>query len=138
MNPTTSVDYTAAVAARKRVWNRMFVYRPHDQKVLWLTRRLAALDIDRGRYRALFGTDPVQDFLEEVTACRDAGLLTTDALSVRPTPKGMFYADAVAALLAVRAIRINRDLGPAVIGKDAPAGLLHDTRENDARGMSMG
>src|SRR5262249_32747975 len=50
MNPTGAADYTAAVAKGRRVWNKAFVYRTLDQKVFWLTRRLAALNIDRGVY----------------------------------------------------------------------------------------
>jgi hypothetical protein len=106
------------------------VYRTLDQKVFWLTRRLAALDIDRGRYRALFGTGVLADFGEPITAARDAGLLNVTGHSIEPTPRGMFYADSIAALLASPAIRARRDLGPAVIGRDAPNELLYDVGEN--------
>jgi oxygen-independent coproporphyrinogen-3 oxidase len=138
MNPTASADYRAAVATGKRVWNKAFVYRPHDQKVFWLTRRLAALEIDRKRYRQLFGTDPERDFQGEFDACREAGLVEVTPDAICPTPKGMFYADSVAALLASRAIRANRDLGPAVIGRDAPLTLLHNVTENLAGASPMG
>jgi oxygen-independent coproporphyrinogen-3 oxidase len=130
MNPTAAADYQSAVATGKRVWNRAFAYRPHDQKVFWLTRRLAALEIDRKRYRRLFGTDPERDFQHEFDACREAGLVEVTRDAIRPTPKGMFYADSIAAVLASRAIRANRELGPATTGRDAPKELLCDTREN--------
>jgi oxygen-independent coproporphyrinogen-3 oxidase len=119
------------------VWNRAFVYRTLDQKVFWLTRRLAALHIDRVKYDTLFGTDALDDFGEEIAACRDAGLLTVTADAVRPTPLGMFFADSVAAVVASRAIRMYRDSGPATIGTDAPKELLHDARENSNRLMHM-
>jgi len=138
MNPTASADYLAAVNAGKRVWNKMFVYRQHDQKVLWLTRRLAALEIGRKPYRRLFGTDPERDFQAEFDACREAGLVEVTRDAIRPTPKGMFFADSIAALLASRAIRKNRDLGPALIGRDATATLLHNTTENTAAPSPMG
>jgi coproporphyrinogen III oxidase-like Fe-S oxidoreductase len=138
MNPTGSAEYTAAVATGKRVWNKVFVYRNHDQKVLWLTRRLAALNIDRGVYRQLFGTSPEDDFAPEFAAVADAGLITNSDDAIRPTPKGMFYADSIAAVWASRAIQLNRDLGPAVIGRDAPAALLHNTTENNAGHGAMG
>jgi oxygen-independent coproporphyrinogen-3 oxidase len=130
MNPTAAGEYQSAVATGKRVWNKVFVYRTLDQKVHWLTRRLAGLSIDRGRYRRLFGTDPERDFQGEFDACREAGLVEVTPDAIRPTPRGMFYADSVAAILASRAIRENRDLGPAVAGKYAPKQLLHDVREN--------
>jgi len=138
MNPTASVDYLAAVKTGKRVWNKMFVYRPLDQFVFWLTRRLADLYIDRGVSRKLFSIDPAIDFAEEFAAMADAELVEITAEAIRPTPKGMFYADSIAALFASRAIRVNRDLGSAVIGGDVPKELLHDTRENDARPHGMG
>ena len=130
MNPAGADEYRAAATSGQRVWNKAFVYRPLDQKVLWLTRRLAALEIDRTRYRALFGTDVLADFGAEVAAARDAGLMEVTEHVIRPTPRGMFYADAVAAVLASPAIRARRDLGPAVAGRDAPKELLHDVAEN--------
>ncbi len=130
MNPAGADEYRAAVATGTRVWNKAFVYRALDQKVLWLTRRLAALEIDRARYRALFGTDVLADFGEQINAARDAGLLNVTDRVIRPTPRGMFFADSVAAILASPAIRARRDLGPAIIGSDAPKELLHDATEN--------
>jgi coproporphyrinogen III oxidase-like Fe-S oxidoreductase len=138
MNLSGAAAYQAAVATGKRVWDRVFVYRTLDQKVHWLTRRLAGLGIDRKRYRRLFRTDPERDFAEEFAAVAEAGLVEVTPAVIRPTPKGMFYADAIAALLATKAIRANRDLGPAAVGRDAPVALLHDTRENDSRRFSMG
>jgi len=138
LNPTASTDYTAAVKRGKRVWNKMFVFRTLDQKVHWLTRRMASLEIDRVRYQTLFGSDPVADFAEEFSAITDAGLVEVTTSAVRPTPKGMFYADACVALFASRAIKANRELGQVRIGWDAPKELFHDIRENDARSGSMG
>ena len=106
------------------------MYRTLDQKVLWLTRRLAALEIDRERYRTLFGTDVLADFGEQISAARDTGLLEVTEHTIRPTPRGMFYADSIAAILASPAIRAQRELGAAVIGRDAPRELLHDVTEN--------
>jgi len=137
MNPTGADAYREAVAAGTRVWNKAFVYRPLDQKVLWLTRRLAALSIDRARYRALFGTDVLADFGREIAAACDAGLLHVTECSINPTPRGMFYADAIAAVLASPAIRARRDLGPAVVGRDAPNELLCDAAENANAFMHM-
>jgi oxygen-independent coproporphyrinogen-3 oxidase len=130
MNPTDANEYQTAVLSNTRVWNKAFVYRTLDQKVFWLTRRLAALEIDRDRYRPLFGVDVLQDFGEQINAARDAGLLEVTANTIRPTPLGMFYADSIAAILASPAIRANRELGVAVIGRDAPKELLHDVAEN--------
>jgi coproporphyrinogen III oxidase-like Fe-S oxidoreductase len=137
MNPAGADEYRAAVAAGQRVWDKSFVYRTLDQKVLWLTRRLAALEIDRARYRELFGADVLEDFGAEIGAARDAGLLHVMGHVIRPTPRGMFFADSVAAVLASPAIRASRELGPARVGEDIPKELLHDARENANAFMHM-
>jgi coproporphyrinogen III oxidase-like Fe-S oxidoreductase len=136
MNPTGADEYRDAVMSGKRVWNKAFVYRPLDQKAFWLTRRLAALHIDRHKYRGLFDSDALTDFGDEIAACAAAGLLTVTRDAISPTPRGMFYADSVAAVLASRAIRANRDLGPAGAA-DVPKELLHDAREHANAFMHM-
>ncbi len=136
MNPTGADEYRDAVMSGQRVWNKAFVYRPRDQKVLWLTRRLAALEIDRLKYRALFNRDAMDDFAPELGAACAAGLLVVTADAIRPTPRGMFFADSVAAVLASRAIRANRETGPAGAA-DVPKELLHDARENSNRFAHM-
>jgi oxygen-independent coproporphyrinogen-3 oxidase len=126
LNPTTADGYLAAVRRGKRVWDRCYAYGKRDQQVFWLVRRLAALDIDRGRYRELFGTDPVSDFAAEFEAARDAGLVEITDAVIRPTPVGMFYSDSVATVIVservreVRAVRRDRRWG-RVHGQ-----LLHD------------
>jgi coproporphyrinogen III oxidase-like Fe-S oxidoreductase len=132
MNPTGADEYRDAIMAAQRIWNKAFVYGPLDQKVFWLTRRLAAVEIDRAWYRALFGTDVLEDFGEQIAAARDAGLLDVMDHVIRPTPRGMFFADSIAAILASPAIRARRDSTP-----DAPKELLHDVRENANRFAHM-
>jgi hypothetical protein len=78
----------------------------------------------------LFDTDVLSDFGEEIAAARDAGLLSVTRDAIRPTPRGMFFADSIAAILASSAIRSTRELGHASIGQDAPKELLRDLREN--------
>lgn len=135
MNPTGAEDYCAAVTNGKRVWNKAFVYRALDQKVLWLTRRLAALDIDLHRYRALFGSDVLADFGAEIGAARDSGLLSVTRDAIRPTPRGMFFADSIAAVLASPAIRANR--AGAATAADVPKELLDDAQMNSNMFMHM-
>lgn len=133
MNPTGADEYRDAVTAGKRVWNRAFAYGALDQKVLWLTRRLAALDIDRHRYRRLFGADVLSDFGDEIGACAGAGLLTVSRDEIRPTPRGMFFADSIAAVLASPAVRARRASGAA----DPAPELLHDARAHENAFMHM-
>lgn len=127
LNPDAADAYTGAATGGRRVWDRAFAYDEYDQRVLWLTRRLAALEIDRHRYRALFGTDAHRDFQEQWDAAEAAGFVAVTGATIRPTPRGMFYADAVAATLATPAVKARRAAGAARRAPPAAA-LLHDPR----------
>jgi oxygen-independent coproporphyrinogen-3 oxidase len=111
LNPESAADYASAVERGTGPWDRSFAYQPHDLRILYLTRRLAALEIDRGAYRSLFGVDPLADFGREFRALARGGLVEETRRSLRPTPLGMFYADSIAALLAWRQVRSSRNAG---------------------------
>lgn len=130
LNPTSADGYVAAVRRGKRVWDRCYGYGLRDQQVFWIVRRLAALEIDRGRYRSLFGTDPVADFPAEFEAAREAGLVEVTAEAVRPTPVGMFYSDSFASVLASDRVREVQAWQAAGRRKEIDGRLLHDTRAN--------
>lgn len=112
VNPDGSADYQGMVAARAPVGDRWFSYGSRDLRVFYLTRRLAALAIDREAYRRLFAIDPVDDFPSEFAALVAENLLEINPSSIRPTPRGMFYADSIAALLAWRPLRTHRREAP--------------------------
>jgi oxygen-independent coproporphyrinogen-3 oxidase len=102
LNPVTADSYIDAVRSRATPWDRYFRYQPRDLRIFYLTRRLAALEIGRAEYRNLFGIDPISDFGDEFTALNAERLIDLTGKAVRPTPRGMFYADSIAALLASR------------------------------------
>jgi oxygen-independent coproporphyrinogen-3 oxidase len=103
LNPDGSDAYRERVRANHpAVWDRYFQYEPEDLRVFHLTRSLAALVIDRRRYRTLFATDPVGDFPREFASLAAEELVDIGQESIRPTPRGMFFADSIAALLAWR------------------------------------
>ena len=108
INPDGAAAYLAAVRAGQPAWDRYFVYGPRDLRIFHLTRRLAALSIDRRRYRVLFGTDMGTDFAREWAALAAEDLVELEPDVIRPTPRGMFYADSIAALLAWRRIHDRR------------------------------
>jgi oxygen-independent coproporphyrinogen-3 oxidase len=108
LNPVGAADYLAAVGSGKPAWDRLFDYDSGDLRVLYLTRRLAALSIDRQEYRGLFFRDVTAEFRHEVEALREAELITVTPRVICPTPRGMFYADSIAALLARRQVRARR------------------------------
>jgi oxygen-independent coproporphyrinogen-3 oxidase len=116
LNPDAADSYAAGVRKGQPPWDRYFEYDRRDLRIFYLTRRLAALEIDRGRYAQLFGTDVLTDFASAFGALRNEGLVEVTATTVRPTPRGMFYADSIAALLAWRQIEARRQ------GKSSPSG----------------
>jgi oxygen-independent coproporphyrinogen-3 oxidase len=88
----------------------LFTYDEEDLRLLFLTRTLARLAVPRGAYRALFGADLCEHFGPAIEEVERAGLVTVDADSIGLTPRGMFYADSVAGLLAwprVEALRAS-------------------------------
>lgn len=100
LNARTSDAYARAIDTRGTALDAVFQYTVDDLRLLHLTRGLARLAIDRAAYTQFFGTDPVTDFPAHFTALEDARLLRCRPTSIELTPEGMFYADAVAGLLA--------------------------------------
>ncbi|MEW4570731.1 radical SAM protein [Tautonia sp. JC769] len=121
MNPDGSSVYATAVDRGEPIHDRAFSYGPDDLRILYMTRHLAALRIDRAVYRDRFGSDPISDFPAQFAALENERLVTVDSGAIRPTVRGMFYADSVASLLARR--RLGREsiagLGPTVTPIDA-------------------
>ncbi|MFO0888988.1 MAG: Fe-S oxidoreductase [Isosphaeraceae bacterium] len=100
INPDGSAEYLGRVESGEATWNREFLYSPQDARILYLTRRLSGLEIDRRAYQGLFGADPIEDFREHFEAFEAEGLVDVTPLEVRPTPLGVFYADSMAGILA--------------------------------------
>src|SRR5262249_2036538 len=105
LNPDGAAAYRAAVASGDPVWDRYFIYDPRDLRVFYLTRRLAALTIDRLAYRAMFAADAFEHFPRELEAIAAEFLVDIGPEFIRPTPRGMFYADSIASLFAWRRTR---------------------------------
>jgi oxygen-independent coproporphyrinogen-3 oxidase len=117
MNPVSATEYMAAVASGRGAWEREFDYGPRDLRILYLTRRLAALNIDRAAYRELFGTDAIEDFSRELELLEKEGLVEVSRDAIRPTPKGIFYADTTAGLLAWRRLESFGRQPTSVMGR---------------------
>lgn len=107
-NPVGAQEYMQAVDKDQRVWNKYFCYDSRDVRIAYLTRWLSALKVCRKTYRELFESDVIEDFRTECEALADAGLMEMDDDSLRPTPRGMFYADSIAALWAWKQVRARR------------------------------
>jgi oxygen-independent coproporphyrinogen-3 oxidase len=130
LNPTSADGYVAAVRRGGRVWDRCYGYGKRDQQVFWIVRRLAALEIDRGRYRDLFGTDLLGDFPAEFEAAREAGLVEVTPAAIRPTPIGMFYSDSIATVVASERVREVAALQADGRRRQVHRQLLLDVRAN--------
>ncbi len=120
MNPAGAGEYIAAVDRGQPAWDRAFAYGPRDLRIFHLTRRLAALRIDRLAYRTSFGSDPVNDFPREFEALEEESLVHVTGRTIEPTDLGMFYADSIAALLASRRFRAYEYDQPfdAIVGEN--------------------
>lgn len=79
-----------------------FPYEPEDLGLLYLTRTLPRLRWSAAGYRALLGREleAEADHGEAIAAIVEAGLLARRGEDLELTPKGMFYADAIAGLIA--------------------------------------
>lgn len=100
MNPDSSAEYVQAVHRGHPAWNRCYEYSPDGLQLLHATRQLAALQIDRKRFRQALGCDVCDVYAAELQCLEDADLLTQTTEAVALTPRGMFFADSVAAVLA--------------------------------------
>lgn len=137
LNADGAEDYRRALDAGS-ARTRAFVYEPRDARVLYLTRKVVTLAVDRAAYRALFGTDAVADFAQELEALDVERLVRVTPEAVTLTPKGMFYADTVAGILAWR--RVHEGSARATLRLGRPprprASTLFDV--NDSRFDPMG
>ncbi len=86
-----------------------FGYESEDLKLLWITRRLAGLSIDRTRYRNHFAGDVTEHFAAAIQATVEAGLLDIGDQKIALTPLGMFYSDAVIGTFAAERTAKHRE-----------------------------
>jgi len=100
MNPESSAEYLQAVGSMGPTWNRHFQYTPHDVQLLHFTRRLAALRIDKGTLSQIHGPHAWDRYAERFHLLVAEGLLQESQQDYALTPRGMFFSDSCAALLA--------------------------------------
>jgi oxygen-independent coproporphyrinogen-3 oxidase len=100
MNAGTSRQFVESLLAKRRGVATVFEYTGRDARLLHLTRGFARLAIDRRAYRRFFAADAVDDFAAAFEALERARLVVCANDAIELTEEGMFYADAVAGLLA--------------------------------------
>jgi len=110
MNPESSHEYVQALKTPLPFWSRYVDFDQEAFKLLYVTRQLSKLTIQRDAYRSLLGTDVLSDFAEEWKVLMRQNLIEIDDACVRLTARGMFYSDTVASVLSHRhhAARLGR------------------------------
>lgn len=108
-NPDVSAEYMQAVNQQPDTANLFFQYSSRDLRIFYLTRRLAGLEIDQDKYAIRFDSELCDDFPEEMDALIAERLLKISNRIVKPTIRGMFYADSIAALFARRRLSAIRE-----------------------------
>jgi coproporphyrinogen III oxidase-like Fe-S oxidoreductase len=81
-----------------------FAYDPVDLELLYLTRSLPRMRWSAVEYRQHFGAELEDDHREVVRAIVDAALVERRGTDLQVTPRGMFFADSIAGLLAERRV----------------------------------
>jgi oxygen-independent coproporphyrinogen-3 oxidase len=107
LNPEGSSEYTELINSN-RSWNRSFIYKIRDMKILYLTRKVVLLGLNRKDYRVIFNQDPLDDFPFEFARLADMKLIEIDLEEITLTPKGMFFADTIAGIFAWRQTHLLR------------------------------
>ena len=110
MNPESSVEYMQAHKKPLPFWSRYFDFDLESFRLLYITRQLSKLTLQRDAYRVLLGTDVLSDFADEWKVLSQHNLIEIDDACIRLTARGMFFADTVASVVShrFRAARLER------------------------------
>ncbi|MEO1268256.1 MAG: radical SAM protein [Myxococcota bacterium] len=120
MNATSADAYVAQVDTYGTGRDRFFRYNaPADLQLLHITRQLPLLRVRGDTWRLFFGGTLHTAYPHAWKALEEAKLVTLEANGdVQLTPKGMFFADSVAGLLAEPRVRFLRETGVARVMDD--------------------
>jgi len=124
MNPESSAEYLQSVRSHRPTWNRYFQYQRHDLELLHFTRRLAALQIDKALFSRNFGLSAWDRYSDRLALLVAEGLLEDRQRAYLLTPRGMFYSDSIAALLAESRWQTRDELPLAAAFNDNSAGHM--------------
>jgi coproporphyrinogen III oxidase-like Fe-S oxidoreductase len=118
INRTTSEAYLAEPQPAATI----FQYLAEDLRLLHLTRGLSRLAIDRAAFQAFFAEDPVAWLGSRAEILRAADLIEVQPHQIALTPRGMFYADSVAGLIAHTRVLALRQQADDADGRKNPMG----------------
>ncbi len=100
MNQSSSKSYRQSVCQGTSPIDSYFQYSDEDRKLLFITRSLPLMELCKGTYQSLFGSQLANDFASELDALLGQRLLREDELNYTLSEEGMYYADSIAGLLA--------------------------------------
>jgi coproporphyrinogen III oxidase-like Fe-S oxidoreductase len=95
-----------------------FPYAAEDLELLWLTRTLPRLRWSGAGYHGLFGRAIEAEYGDVVAAIVEAGLAAREGEDVVLTGRGMFYADAIAGVVAEQRAAALREGGAGVHNRE--------------------
>ncbi len=107
INHETSSEYNQD---DKIFWKKYFLFDEIDMKVLFITRKIALLCVDKRNYEKLFSSKIDNDFAEEIYYLQLEGLIHNNDNEIVVTPKGMFFSDTVAGVFAFRKMKLMKML----------------------------
>ncbi len=102
MNPENSFEYLQALKTPLPFWSRYFDFDLESFRLLYITRQLSKLTLQRDAYRVLLGTDVLSDFADEWKVLSQHNLIEMDEACIRLTARGMFFADTIASVISHR------------------------------------
>jgi oxygen-independent coproporphyrinogen-3 oxidase len=100
-NPQSTSEYLRRVEKTATPHSRFFIYDEHDLRAFYLIRRLAMLTVAVDENERQIDAGDLDDLTAQLAALSAEGLTEQRGKTLEPTPKGMFYADAVASLLVL-------------------------------------
>ncbi len=124
LNPESSSEYLQAVHSHGPIWNRYFQYQRQDLELLHLTRRLASLRINKANFSEMFGPCVWDRYSKRFDLLVTEGLLNESQQAYTLTPRGMFFSDSVAALIAESRWHAPSDLPLVARSNDNSAGHM--------------
>lgn len=135
-NPERAQDYNDNETNYS--WEKYFTFDNLDMKVLYITRKIALLSINKENYKNLFNSEIDNDFSEELYCLNKRGLIENLNNQISLTSKGMFYADTVAGLFALRKVKHIRMLNLIKGRKPNPEEYYYSTEYNASQSYRMG
>jgi oxygen-independent coproporphyrinogen-3 oxidase len=106
-NPTSAEDYLKSDLEDAK-WERYYYYQFQDEKVLYITRKIALCKLSISEFNKLFKSNFVHDFPNEISALAKFGLIEINGDEMLVTAKGQFYSDSIAAVFALSQERSHR------------------------------